>query len=154
MGSQSNRTVLTVANNRTACSNPLHYGSDSSVCLEALEKISLSKYCPLDSNGLQVMQNKESEAIQLLKGLTFIGASSQCTREALPFLCLLLFGVCSDEVLIQPTARECRRLQDSVCHDEWKITKEYLGDILPDCNGFPVESSSCHKEILDKGQGM
>ena len=90
-----------------------------------------------------MVRNEEATATQLVNGLTFIGASVECRREAVPFLCQLLFGVCDGSgISIHPTSSQCEVISDMICRQEWILIKQ-LGMELPDCAMFLPEASSC-----------
>ena len=90
-----------------------------------------------------MVRNEEASAIQLIDGLKFIGASDECMRRAVPFLCLHLFGLCGGSgVSIQPTISQCEEVRDTLCQEEWMFVGT-LGIDLPDCAMFPANVSSC-----------
>ena len=90
-----------------------------------------------------MIRNEENTAAQLINGLTSLGASDECLSNAVPFLCLHLFGLCDvSGVTIQPTSSQCEEIRDTTCHQEWMfIDKLDIG--LPNCEIFPAESMSC-----------
>ena len=90
-----------------------------------------------------MVKNEEATAAQLIGGLKSIGASDECIRRAVPFLCLHLFGLCGGlGVSIQPTISQCEEVRDTLCQEEWMFV-ETLGIDLPDCGMFPANVSSC-----------
>ena len=90
-----------------------------------------------------MVKNEEATAIQLINGLMSVGASDECIRRAVPFLCLHLFGLCGGSgVAIQPTISQYEEVRDTLCQDEWTFV-ETLGIDLPDCAMFPANVSSC-----------
>ena len=90
-----------------------------------------------------MVRNEEATATQLVNGLTSIGASAECRREAVPFLCQLFFGVCDGSgISIHPTSSQCEVIRDMICRQEWILIKQ-LGMELPDCAMFLPEVSSC-----------
>ena len=126
------------------CSAPLKYDKINGICLRELANILASSNCLPDLEGnVLVVRNEEATATQLMNGLTSIGASVECRRKAVPFLCQHLFGLCSESgVSIQPTSSQCEEIRDTACLQEW-ITIEGFGMELPDCAKFPPEASSC-----------
>ena len=114
------------------------------MCQLELANILTSSNCSPDPDGnIFVGRNEEEFAPQLINGLDFIGASAECKRKAVPFLCLHLFGLCVESgVSIQPTAGQCEEIRDIICQEEWGII-EQLDIDLPDCEMFPTETSSC-----------
>ena len=90
-----------------------------------------------------MVRNEEATAAQLIDGLVFIGASDECIRRAVPFLCLHLFGLCGRSgISIQPTISQCEEVRDTLCHQQWMFVGT-LGIDLPDCAIFPANVSSC-----------
>ena len=90
-----------------------------------------------------MVKNEEVTATQLINGLKSIGASDECIRRAVPFLCLHLLGLCSGSgVSIQPTISQCEEVRDTLCQEEWMFVGT-LGIDLPDCAMFPANVSSC-----------
>ena len=128
----------------SACSAPLLYTSTRGTCQTEFSNILTSSNCSPDSEGgVLVTMNNESLAMQLITGLTIIGASAECKKKAAPFLCQFLFGLCGDiGISIQPTSSQCEDIKDTLCQGEWMII-EKLGIPLPDCGSFPPEASSC-----------
>ena len=90
-----------------------------------------------------MMRNEEDMVMQLINGLSLIGASEECQSKAIPLLCLHLFGLCGEQgVSIQPTRSECKEVRDETCQREWNIVKALDMD-LPDCTMLPDEASFC-----------
>ena len=126
------------------CSAPLLYDSTSRTCQTEFSNILTASNCSLDSEGsIFVTNNEEAVAMQLINGLETIGASVECRRKAVPFLCLQLFGLCGElEISIQPTSSQCEEIRDVTCQQEWMIIESF-GIPLPDCGSLPPEASSC-----------
>ena len=90
-----------------------------------------------------MVRNEEATAIQLIDGLKYTGASDECIRRAVPFLCLHLFELCGGSgVSIQPTISQCEEVRDTLCHQQWMFVGTLTID-LPDCAIFPADVSSC-----------
>ena len=126
------------------CSSPVQYATISGTCQLELANILTSSNCSPDPDGnIFVGRNEEEFAPQLINGLNFIGASAECKEKAVSFFCLHLFGLCIESgVSIQPTAGQCEEIRDIICQKEW-VTIEQFGMDLPDCEMFPIETSSC-----------
>ena len=89
------------------------------------------------------MRNEEDMVIQLINGLSLIGASEECISKAIPLLCLHHFGLCGEPGFsIQPTRSECEDVRDEICKREWNIV-EALDIDLPDCTMLQDEASFC-----------
>ena len=90
-----------------------------------------------------VVRNEEATATQLINELNSIGASVECRRKAIPFVCQHLFGLCGGlGVFIQPTSSQCEEIRELICQQEWGIIEKLSMD-LQDCAMFPAETSSC-----------
>ena len=126
------------------CSAPLKYATTNGICLRELANILASSNCLPDAEGnVLVVRNEEATATQLVNGLTSIGASVECRRKAVPFLCQHLFGLCSGSgFFIPPTSSLCGEIRDTICQQQWMLI-EGLGMELPDCAMFPPEMPSC-----------
>ena len=113
------------------------------MCFQELDNV-LTDSCPQDVGESIVVVRKEEETIGLLnQGLQFIGASEECRKEVVPFLCQYYFGLCSDSgSLIQPTSSQCERIKNSICPREWEAAVQFNLE-LPDCSDLPSEPSLC-----------
>ena len=141
----SDRTTNTTnTSGNHGCSEPLRYATTSDVCLMELANILTSSNCPLDPEGnILVLKNEETTATQLMFGLNTFGASEECVRKAVPFVCQYLFGLCDGSgVSIQPSSGQCEEIRDKICQAEWMLV-EGFGIDLPDCVMFPPAASSC-----------
>ena len=84
-------------------------------------------------------EDLEQQAIQLLVGLQFLGASPECENAAVPFLCRYTFPLCdSSGELYLPSPGECETLATETCAREWEEAVSFLGrEQLPQCNLLP-----------------
>ena len=90
-----------------------------------------------------VVRNEEDTATQLINELISIGASVECRRKVIPFVCQHLFGLCGGlGVFIQPNSSQCEEIREVICQQEWRIIEKFSMD-LQDCTIFPAETSSC-----------
>ena len=137
------------------CSASQPYVMRDGVCQAPLTSLLLSVNCAPDSDGnILVLQNEESTASQLISGLEFLQPSDACREAVVPFLCLSIFGLCSESgVSIQPTSGRCEEIRDVLCQREW-TTAVSFGFSLPDCNIFPNESASCSAQNESIYEGM
>ena len=89
-----------------------------------------------------VVRNEEARATQLINELISIGASVECRRKAIPFVCQHLFGLCGGlGVFIQPTSSQCEEIREVICQQEWGSIEKL--SMVQDCAMFPAETSSC-----------
>ena len=87
-----------------------------------------------------------SNVNQVIGALGILAPSPQCLEEAIPFLCLYLYGgLCESSASsssIRPTAGQCRNIRDTLCSSEWE-SGEAFGLDLPDCDSLPEEQVFC-----------
>ena len=102
-------------------------------------------YIPL--LGGENQKDLEVQARLLLNGLSIIGASPECEKAVLPFLCLYVFRLCdSDGTLYQPSSMDCLTISTGVCEREWMEAVNLLGPgVLPQCESLPSTSLVCGK---------
>ena len=70
-------------------------------------------------------------------------ATAECRREAIPFLCLYAFPICScaDKQTVLPTMEECERISTTTCRAEFTLAVVLGFDyLLPDCSQLPSKS--------------
>ena len=75
-------------------------------------------------------------------------AAAECQKDAIPFLCLYGFPICSciDKQLILPTKEECERISTTTCQAEFNLALLLgFGDIVPDCSQLPSRSDESGK---------
>ena len=127
----------------STCSSPLQYPAASGVCSTEFADLMISANCTLDPEGtLLVTRSEEATMMQLINGLSIIGASEECRCKAVPLLCLHLFGLCGESgVPIRPTRSEREEVRDETCQREWNIVETLID--LPDCDGLPHIASFC-----------
>ena len=90
-----------------------------------------------------VVRNEEATSTQLINELISIGASVECRRKVIPFVCQHLFGMCGElEVFIQPNSSQCEEIREVICQQEWRIIEKICMD-LQDCTMFPAGTLSC-----------
>ncbi len=157
MQGSSNTTALnngTPGASGAECSASQPYAMRDGVCQAPLTSLLLSVNCAPDSDGnILVLQNEESTASQLISGLEFLQPSDACREAVVPFLCLSIFGLCSESgVSIQPTSGRCEEIRDVLCQREWTAAVSF-GLSLPDCNDFLIESASCPAPTRNNSDG-
>ena len=142
--SSKTTTNGTAASSDSVCSVPLQYATTNGVCLTEFANILTSANCPLDQErNVLVVRNEEDTATQLINELISIGASVECRRKVIPFVCQHLFGLCGElGVFIQPTSSQCEEIRDVMCQLEWRNIKKFSMD-FQDCTIFPATTSSC-----------
>jgi len=133
-----------VNDSNSACASSNQYQSIDDRCRLALYDVLATSSCPNeDEESIFVVRNGEQLASQVFQGLEFLRASESCTREAVPFICLYAYGVCSSSgEYLQPTFTQCEELSDSLCQREWEAAVSF-GIALPDCGIFPEVSAAC-----------
>ena len=128
------------------CSSASSYPSvpTGGVCRGKLEEILELANCDINEAPL-VLSNGEVTASQAILGLNSLSPSPECREAVVPFLCLLLFGLCGSTsgLPLQPTSAECLDIRDRLCVAEWRLVAG-LGLIdLPTCEDLPDEQVSC-----------
>ena len=84
-----------------------------------------------------MIRNGDQLVSQIFQGLEFLRAPGSCMQEAVPFICLYAYGVCSSSgIYLQPTSSQCEELRDSLCRVEWEAAIN-IGIALPYCGDFP-----------------
>ncbi len=81
-------------------------------------------------SGQQATQ--EDIAKNTLAGVSgFLIPSPDCNDDLLSFICLNLFGVCTDSgEVVRPSSSQCEMLRTDVCASEW-LRAQVLISILP-----------------------
>ena len=72
-------------------------------------------------------------------------ATPQCQQDAIPFICLYGFPICSqlEREVYLPTKEECERITTTTCRVEFNLALSFgFGDLLPKCNLLPSSSES------------
>ena len=92
-------------------------------------------------------EKKERQAVQILGGLTRIGATSGCRAVAEPFLCLYIFGLCdSSGMVYAPSYEDCVLISTDLCASEWATANQLLPLLgepsLPECSSFQRAASA------------
>ena len=129
------------------CSAAIPYPTESGQCQAILEDVLLSMNCNSEGSPL-VLRDEEVNARLLITALNQ-SPNPECTKEALPLLCMDLFGLCdSSGVSIQPTSSQCKNVRDNVCRLEWEAALA-LGFELPDCESFPEEQEPCTENEIN-----
>ena len=87
----------------------------------------------------------ESLANTLLGRLPILGPSPECVAAIRPFTCLYLFGLCdTNNQLHQVSQRDCVRLRDELCPDQWATAVLFLGEeALPNCDTLVDQETQC-----------
>ena len=141
--STNTSTNVSSSSEDSVCSSPLQYPAAGGVCSTEFVNLLISANCTLDPEGtLLVPRNEEAMVTKLVNGLTTIRASEECRSEAIPLLCLHLFGLCGESgVPIRPTRSECEEVRDETCQREWNMVETLID--LPDCDVLPLKASFC-----------
>ena len=92
-------------------------------------------------------EEKETQAVQILDGLTTLGATPECRAVAEPFICLYLFGLCdSSGVVYAPSYEDCILISTDLCASEWAMANRFLPLLgqpsLPECRSFQSTASA------------
>ena len=70
----------------------------------------------------------ESNAKNLVTGLSFLNPSQQCQEAITPFLCIFIFNLCDFNNTLHTILREdCLHIRDNVCVSEWRLARQFLG---------------------------
>lgn len=140
----SSNTTMSDISSASICSEPLQYDVADGICIAELSHILEFSNCPPDPKGkVFVLRNEEATARQLIGVLNLLGASTECKKKLVPFMCLNLFGLCGwSGVSILPTTSQCEQIRDVICQDVWQISLQ-LGVALPDCELFSSEPVFC-----------
>ncbi len=68
----------------------------------------------------------EGFARNAILNLTLLDPSPSCKMELAGFICLSLFGVCTDGgEVVRPSSGQCERLRTEVCVSEWETAEHY-----------------------------
>ncbi len=138
----SDSAVAVTANSASCGETEVYVGE---VCREALQ--GLQSCLPGDQSSGNVsipasgnQDEIEAQARVLVSALPLLQPTQKCKDAVVPFLCLYLFKLCSDDVngtLRQPSSQQCRDISSDTCASEWKLAVANLGrDVLPDCNSL------------------
>lgn len=92
-------------------------------------------------------EEMERQAVQILGGLTTIGATSGCRAVAEPFLCLYFFGLCdSSGMVYAPSHEDCVLISTDLCASEWATANQFLALLgqpsLPECSSLQSAASA------------
>ena len=77
-------------------------------------------------------------------------ATDECREEAVPFLCLYHFSLCSchEQQLVLPTKEECVRISTTTCKVELQLALSFgFGYLLPDCDELPSSIPSSREPL-------
>ena len=87
----------------------------------------------------------ESNAKNLVIGLSFLDPSQKCQESITPFLCIFIFNLCdSSNTLHTIMRKDCFHIRDNVCVSEWRQARQFLGDeVLPVCEDLPDITEDC-----------
>ena len=87
----------------------------------------------------------ESNAKNLVTGLSFLNPSQQCQEAITPFLCIFIFNLCDSSNTLHTNQREdCLHIRDNVCVSEWRQARQFLGGgVLPVCEDLPDITEDC-----------
>lgn len=93
----------------------------------------------------QTMEQSETSATTLLRGLPLLMPTAECRDVIMPFICLANFPLCDAEDQVHTIVRKvCMELRDSVCMGEWQRAIGALGaDALPICEQLPDITDEC-----------
>ena len=92
-------------------------------------------------------EEMETQAVQILDGLTTLGATPECRAVAEPFICLYLFGLCdSSGMVYAPSYEDCVLISTDLCASEWAMANRFLPLLglpsLPECRSFQSTASA------------
>ena len=92
-------------------------------------------------------EEMERQSVQILDGLTTLGATPECRAVAEPFLCLYLFGLCdSSGMVYAPSYEDCVLISTDLCASEWAMANRLLPLLglpsLPECRSFQSTASA------------
>ena len=92
-------------------------------------------------------EERERQALQILDGLTTLGATPECRTVAEPFICLYLFGLCdSSGMVYAPSYEDCVLISTDLCASEWAMANRFLPLLgqpsLPECRSFQSTASA------------
>ena len=87
----------------------------------------------------------ESDAMNLVNGLSLLSPSPQCREAIMPFLCLSIFTLCDSSNHLHTILREdCLELRDNICAEEWRQAVTLLGArVLPVCENLSDSADEC-----------
>ncbi len=73
-------------------------------------------------------------AHEILTAVTvFLRPSAECEGDLLSYVCLSLFGVCTDSSeVVRPSSGQCERLRTEVCASEWERAEEDARTLPPE----------------------
>lgn len=92
-------------------------------------------FIPSSTNLTAVKQTAE----MLVQSLPLLNPSLECEAAFRNFMCLWLFGMCSnDGGEVSVTREECMEVSTMLCPREWEVARQYLDEtMLPKCAKLP-----------------
>ncbi len=71
--------------------------------------------------------SQEDNALEALAAVTaLLTPSADCVGDLFSYLCLSLFGVCTDSgEVVRPSSGQCERLRTDVCVSEWERAEHF-----------------------------
>ncbi len=150
----SDSAAIAVTDSATCAETEVYVGE---VCREVLQ--SLQSCLPGDQSSGNIsipasgMQHQiEAQAFMFVTALPLLQPTQKCKDAFVPFLCLYLFKLCTDDVngtLRQPSSQQCWDISSDTCASELKLAESVTGkDPLPDCNLLPDQD-----DLLDCRNG-
>ena len=89
----------------------------------------------------------ENQFVEFLGLLSTLNPSELCRAAALPFYCLLNFGLCgNDSQPYLPTTQQCENLMQ-MCEAEFPIIRRERPDLVPNCAELPETGINCTSEL-------
>ena len=142
---------VNVSNGRTAtsnnsCSQLSNYSGE--VCRKDLTSLQVcfsGVPSPLGIPSGVDQQEGETNAMDLVTGLSFLNPSQQCREALMPFICLFIFNLCDSSNTLHTILRQdCLDIRDDLCASEWSQAIAILGaEVLPVCEDFPDIMDDC-----------
>lgn len=91
--------------------------------------------------------SQESSAQIIIPSLAILGPTPECKAQLPSFICLSLFGVCTDsEEVVRPSSSHCERLRTDICAREWSTAVGLLrefGSQLSSMEDLNLEFPDC-----------
>ncbi len=78
--------------------------------------------------------SQEDDALEALAAVTaLLTPSADCVGDLFSYLCLSLFGVCTDGgEVVRPSSGQCERLRTEVCVSEWERAETVVSTLPPE----------------------
>ena len=135
------------------CYGVIPNNKSESICVMEFHDALLASNCSQDTGDPTfVLYDARDEANKMFISLDYLNASEDCKHEITSLLCNHIFRICSNlRDLIHPMSSHCKTIRDSLCLIEWAKAL-HLGNNLPDCESFPLESAVCQNMSDNTGK--